>query len=430
MRIKQEYSGYQNNGEAVALYQFLTKDNQPLQPGSRYGNARDFSEGLAAVQKDGLWGFINTSGYVAIDFQYSVAGDFHEGCAAVSDQQGNLFYIDRTGTRVSQSVAGYEFTGEARGGLAKVILPEGGFGLVDESGALVSERSLDYRWDDNAWYAFPGTSADSMVVVLSNGVNLYSDYFFRFYGNVCVGKANGKDVLYSMETGERLKAVHSIGHFREGLAICYDGLRYGYLDKRGQWVISSWQLLPGRTKHMWSEEREFCGGLALANYNGQNVMLYNPLIYKEGWVADEFDRAVSLGLGNATMDERELTADGLLALVEDFQAFVRGHLEDGVFSVVPTFRAKEDYLTSEHGGQITREELAVCLSRLAEDLGENTRNYAGFYADQDAIAYSSEVNYTASLALFDVENNIFDPQGSVSQRDAAILFLRFTETML
>lgn len=430
MRIKQEYSGYQNNGEETALYQFLTKDNTPLQPGIRYGNARDFSEGLAAVQKDGLWGFIDTNGDVAIEFQYSVAGDFHEGRAAVSNQQSNLFYIDKTGTRVSQPIVGYEFTGEARGGLFKVSLPEGGFGLMDENGTLVSERPLDYRWDDNAWYAFPGTNADSMVVVLPNGVNLYSDYFFRFYGNVCVGKTSEKDVLYSMETGEKLKTARSIGYFREGLAFCHDGLRCGYLDKNGQWIISSWQLLPGRTKHMWPEERVFYGGLALANYNGQNVMLYNPLIYKDGWTADEFDRAVSLGLGNAAMDERELTVDGLLTLVEEFQVFVQGHLEDGVFSTKPTFRAKEDYLTAEHGGQITREELAVCLCRLAEDLGENTRNYAGFYADQDAIIYPGEVNYTASLALFDVENNIFAPRGGVSQREAVILFLRFAEAML
>lgn len=430
MRIEQKYSGYQSNGEETALYQFLTKDNTPLQPGIRYGNARDFSEGLAAVQKDGLWGFIDTNGNVVIEFQYSVAGDFHEGRAAVSNQQSNLFYIDKTGTRVSQPIAGYEFTGEARGGLFKVSLPEGGFGLMDENGTLVSEHPLDYRWDDNAWYAFPGTSADSMVVVLPNGVNLYSDYFFRFYGNVCVGKTSEKDVLYSMETGETLKTARSIGYFREGLAFCCDGLRYGYLDKRGQWVISSLQLLPGRTKHMWPEEREFYGGLALANYNGQNVMLYNPLIYKEGWVADEFDRAVSLGLGDESMDGDKLTTDQLIALVEDFQALVRGHLEDGVFPVAPTFRAKEDYLTAEHGGQVTREELAVCLCRLAEDLGENTRNYAGFYADQDAIAYPGEVNYTASLALFDVENNIFDPRGGVSQREAVILFLRFAEAML
>lgn len=430
MRIKQEYSGYQNNGEETALYQFLTKDNTPLQPGIRYGNARDFSEGLAAVQKDGLWGFIDTNGDVAIEFQYSVAGDFHGGRAAVSDQQNNLFYIDKTGTRVSQPIAGYEFTGEARGGLFKVSLPEGGFGLVDENGAVVSKHPTDYTWDDGVWCAFPGESTDAMVVVLPNGVNLYSDYFFRFYGNVCVGKTDGKDVLYSMETGEKLKTTRSIGYFREGLAFCHDGLRCGYLDKNGQWIISSWQLLPGRTKHMWPEERVFYGGLALANYNGQNVMLYNPLIYKDGWTADEFDRAVSLGLGNAAMDERELTADGLLTLVEEFQVFVQGHLEDGVFSTKPTFRTKEAYLTAEHEGKVTREELAVCLCRLAEDLGENTRNYAGFYADQDAIIYPGEVNYTASLALFDVENNVFEPKGGVSQREAVILFLRFTEAML
>lgn len=431
LRVERKFSSADNSTETV-LYQFLTKDNQLLQQGRFYGNARDFSERLAAVQKDGLWGFIDTNGNTVIEFQYAVAGDFHEGRAAVSDQQGNIFYIDKTGTRISPLVAGYEFTGEAQGGFFKVNLSSEGSALVDENGAIVSKHPADYYYSnsDNVWYALLDNSIGAEVIVLPNGVNLYSDYYFRFYGNVCIGKTDEKNVLYSVKSGEVLQTAPSIRHFQEGLAFCHDGLRCGYINKEGQWVISSSSLRSVNTKYALSEEIGFHGGLALAHYGGETVMLYNPLIYTNGWISDEFDRALSLGLGSVSMGEGTLTSEQLLALVEDFQNFVRGHLEDGVFLNTPTFRSPAEYLAEANVEEVNREELAVCLCRLAEDLGKPTKHYMGFYADQDSITYPSEVNYIASIALFDIEGNTFDPQGGISQRDAVILFLRFTEAML
>lgn len=422
-----ETGRYQN----IVRCNFLSEDNIVLVKDSQYDDARDFSEGYAAVHTNAGWGYIDTSGREVLSCAYNGAGDFHNGRAMVSTKAEGLFFIDPQGNQLTEPMEDYTYNGQEGGGLYCVTVPKKGTQLMDAQGKVVTNRQFhDYAWneEDSVWYASETEYYDCDWLISPSGIALHADYGFQVSGDRCVARKKGKDVLYDLTTGRKLFSALFIDGFREGLS-CAGNTRFGYIDRDGNWVIPP--VLQGQsTPYIGLRGEPFYNGLALANYNGQNVMLYNPLIYTEGWVADEFDRAVSLGLGNATMDERELTADGLLALVEDFQAFVRGHLEDGVFSVVPTFRAKEDYLTSEHGGQITREELAVCLSRLAEDLGENTRNYAGFYADQDAIAYSSEVNYTASLALFDVENNIFDPQGSVSQRDAAILFLRFTETML
>lgn len=61
-----------------------------------YEDARPFADGYAAVRRDGKWGFIDTSGAVAIDFQFDDALSFGQHLAAVRD--GELWgYISRSG---------------------------------------------------------------------------------------------------------------------------------------------------------------------------------------------------------------------------------------------------------------------------------------------------------------------------------------------
>lgn len=61
-----------------------------------YTDCRPFSEGLAAVEMDDKWGFVNSAGQVIIQFLYREAGDFHEGRAKV--RSGSSFgYIDTDG---------------------------------------------------------------------------------------------------------------------------------------------------------------------------------------------------------------------------------------------------------------------------------------------------------------------------------------------
>ena len=41
-----------------------------------YDQARSFSGGVAAVCKDGLWGFIDEEGQLVVDYQFADAGYF------------------------------------------------------------------------------------------------------------------------------------------------------------------------------------------------------------------------------------------------------------------------------------------------------------------------------------------------------------------
>jgi len=60
--------------------------------------AHDFSDGMASVQKDGKWGFIDRSGKLVINYQFDSAGPFVGGLAPVTagDFSG---YIKKDGTR-------------------------------------------------------------------------------------------------------------------------------------------------------------------------------------------------------------------------------------------------------------------------------------------------------------------------------------------
>lgn len=72
-----------------------------------WGNAHEFSEGLAAVSDEaGFWGYIDTKGNLVIPCQYNEAGDFKDGVACVKQDsdfdleffgESEPFYIDKDG---------------------------------------------------------------------------------------------------------------------------------------------------------------------------------------------------------------------------------------------------------------------------------------------------------------------------------------------
>lgn len=67
-----------------------------------YDDNRDFSEGLAAANYEGLWGYINKRGEVIIDFQYRTATAFSEGLAIVQMFDREYITIDKEGKVISK----------------------------------------------------------------------------------------------------------------------------------------------------------------------------------------------------------------------------------------------------------------------------------------------------------------------------------------
>lgn len=135
----------------------------------QFASAGDFSEGLAAaslndgrfvydpdsgydlgkprVAKGGAprWGFIDGTGKVAIPMDYEMVGPFKEGLARVM-KDGKWGYIDRMGKMAiaPELVMAWDF----KDGLAKVLLADKTYGFVDMTGKMIIRTGVEkeLRW--------------------------------------------------------------------------------------------------------------------------------------------------------------------------------------------------------------------------------------------------------------------------------------------
>ena len=88
----------------------------------KYDDLSLFSEGYAAVCKNGKWGYIDKTGREVIPCQYDWANTFHEGLASVRISYDSGYgFIDTTGCEVIRHRPEIEIPGEFSEGLVVVI---------------------------------------------------------------------------------------------------------------------------------------------------------------------------------------------------------------------------------------------------------------------------------------------------------------------
>lgn len=101
-----------------------------------YDDAASFHEGLAVVKKEGRYGFINREIKVAIPFEFSMAGRFSEGLAAVANSKNQWGYIDKNGKVVIAFA--FTFADMFNEGVARVMKGSS-MKYIDLSGKEVKE---------------------------------------------------------------------------------------------------------------------------------------------------------------------------------------------------------------------------------------------------------------------------------------------------
>ena len=111
---------------------FIDRSGREIIPPA-YDNARDFMNGMAAVQVAGKWGYIDKSGKLVIPAQFESASDFSEDVAAVLINNRYL-YINLKGQYVIDPGA-VDYAGPFSEGLAPVR-KNGLYGFIDKNGTL------------------------------------------------------------------------------------------------------------------------------------------------------------------------------------------------------------------------------------------------------------------------------------------------------
>ena len=144
-----EYTGkgsYYNFSEGLAavrkngLWGYIDKEGDTVVE-FIYDDADDFSEGLAAVRKNGHWGYINKEGDKVVEFIYDEADDFSDGLGRV--KRGDLYgFVDKKGKEVIPTV--YDYADDFKNGVTRVSTPTvHGFFFLDRNGQEISDKYTD-----------------------------------------------------------------------------------------------------------------------------------------------------------------------------------------------------------------------------------------------------------------------------------------------
>jgi len=216
----------------------------------------DFSEGLAAVRVDGLWGFIDTGGNMVIEpqFEWINSLGFRGSVAVVRRlRDDNHFFIDRTGSETEYTtnwneiimrIGYYGLTPFYIMGEAETE-PDGSpdimWGFRDGAGNIVIEPQFRISHDfseglagvtlDWETYGFIDTAGNMVIEPQFEEVRLFSEGLAGFRFNQLWGfvDTTGNIVIEPQ--------FESVGFFSDGLARASHGGREGFIDTSGNWVV-------------------------------------------------------------------------------------------------------------------------------------------------------------------------------------------------
>ncbi|MCA0237182.1 MAG: WG repeat-containing protein [Bacteroidetes bacterium] len=110
-----------------------------------YDQIQAFSDGYAAVLKNGRWGYINKQGELVIPWQFDDASDFKEGIAVVKTSSSQFRFLCKNGkflTQVSYSYATPFFKGYAVAAITEANYDKK-FGMIDRNGKTVFDFIYD-----------------------------------------------------------------------------------------------------------------------------------------------------------------------------------------------------------------------------------------------------------------------------------------------
>lgn len=191
-------------------YTFINKRGNIVIDCSKYDEVCDFKEGLAAVERNNLWGFINQNGKEVIPCKYNNVDDFYEGLAVVTNNDWVDAFIDRTGKIVLPFRQRH--TWHFSDGLAPDCYDQENekYGYIDEKGLQI----IPYIYSDAREF-------HEGLAAVDNGEGVFSMWgFIDKYGNTVI----------PFEYDE-------VEDFCEGIAAVSDGTHWGFIDKTGNLVI-------------------------------------------------------------------------------------------------------------------------------------------------------------------------------------------------
>lgn len=266
---------FSSNGLAVIYdgkarqYHFISVKNERLQTDPAKFKIKDglgfnvstFQDKLFLVEVNGLWGYMNDAGKMAIPAAYDNGSDFNGGFATVR-KTGKFFVIDTKGneTPVEGEVLDVKEFSE---GLAPVKMADKKFGFIDTKGKVVVPAQFETVGYFSNGLAWAKTMDKQLGYIDKTGQWVVKPEFEagkdfdKTSGLARVKKADQWGYVNKSGKILYMNDVTSWGDFSEGLADGKKGGLVGFFNNEGKWVIEP----------KFQAVREFHNGYAAAKLN-------------------------------------------------------------------------------------------------------------------------------------------------------------------
>jgi hypothetical protein len=233
--------------------------------GAIYNFAAPFKDGLARVERNGKWGFLDNKGNVAIPLQFKAAENFSQGFSPVSKKKDKWGYIDKNGIEITASK--YFMAQPFSGGFAAVRLGDT-WGFINKTGqeviALKYKNVKDFSMgfapvmNDKFKWSFIDISGKEMVAFQYDNMKPFSEGlaatnlngkwgFLDTLGRVLsqqnldlkqeFGVLDLFDILYKDSTNQDFR-FDEVGKFSEGMVGIKLNGYWGYMNRNENIVVS------------------------------------------------------------------------------------------------------------------------------------------------------------------------------------------------
>lgn len=258
----------------AGLWGFIDEKGNEIIP-CKYQSYCCFSQGLAAVKENKKWGFINKKGEAIIPFEYDIPkfssfnGDFapvfKECKAGYIDKQGN----ETISFKYDDALVSY------KGSKIFPVKLRGKWGFIDKDEYVVIPfvyDSVECNGDDYSLYHVVKNGKTGLVDPIKS-----CEIIPTIYDELCV---NDRLIVVKTKTDDDKKTFQIIDwnnnliskerydyiseYISEGLFVASNNKKYGYINKKGDVVIS----------FKYCKCKDFVGGIAIVtNFDGTKEVI-------------------------------------------------------------------------------------------------------------------------------------------------------------
>lgn len=239
----------------------------------KYDDLREFSEGKAAYNSDGLWGYLNIDGSIFLPARYRTVETYSEERAVVQDLNNKYHLIDHNGDIISDSMQ-YEKVNKFLDGKA-LIKDSQRYGYIDKHGVLVIEMDYEYATDYIGGLAIVTQNRKQGMIDTDGFIVIplkYDKIWPVKYGMIRY-KVNDKFGYIDFESKKEVfKTFSSATDFQYDHAVIDNGNKYLLIDKSGKTTHLPYSLVDHGGEGKWI----YALGASFGFLNNDGSILCSP----------------------------------------------------------------------------------------------------------------------------------------------------------